>query len=231
MARLNSLYSTSSELVYDEIRSQIVSRELCPGDRLPEMKIAVDMNVSRTPVREALRRLSSEGLVQIKPNSGARVVSPSAEEVSSAYVVRETLEALSVRLACKNGLDDTTVRRIELALCEEKEAFDRGDAEASIAANGLFHKLIANASKNPLLYEYIENVTLRTNTYILFYSSLDQEKDFRLAEHRAIYRAILERDEVQADKLIKEHLHHAYSVLASPHAIKPIKNTSKGKER
>ena len=82
------LYSTSSDYVYFGLRDRIANRELKPKERLLEVKIASEMGVSRTPVREALRRLANEGLVKIVPNSGARVASPSPEEMESAYSVR-----------------------------------------------------------------------------------------------------------------------------------------------
>ena len=112
MIRHSSYYNTSSDFVYLELRAKIVRKQLKPGERLPEIRISNEMGVSRTPVREALRRLASEGLVRIIPNSGARVTAPSAAEVDGAYNVREHLEALSVSLACKNGIDRRAAERL-----------------------------------------------------------------------------------------------------------------------
>ncbi len=75
---LHRMYNTSSDSVYMDLRGKILSRELKPAQRLLEVKIANEMGVSRTPVREALRRLANEGLVKIVPNSGARVASPTS---------------------------------------------------------------------------------------------------------------------------------------------------------
>ncbi|KUK42618.1 MAG: Transcriptional regulator, GntR family, partial [Thermovirga lienii] len=74
--------------MYHEIRHKIITKQLKPGQRLPEVNIAAELGVSRTPVREALRRLASEGLVMIIPNSGARLASPSRKEMENTYVVR-----------------------------------------------------------------------------------------------------------------------------------------------
>ena len=79
------IYNTSSDSVYLDLRSRIVARELKPAQRLQEVKIANEMGVSRTPVREALRRLAVEGLVRIVPNSGARVASPTEAAVISVF--------------------------------------------------------------------------------------------------------------------------------------------------
>jgi DNA-binding GntR family transcriptional regulator len=75
------LYTTSADYAYQELRHKIITKQLKPGQRLPEVNIAVQMGVSRTPVREALRRLASEGLVIIIPNSGARLAAPTAREI------------------------------------------------------------------------------------------------------------------------------------------------------
>ena len=212
----SKFYSTSSDFVYLELRAQIVKKQLKPGERLPEMRLAEDMGVSRTPVREALRKLANEGLVRIIPNSGARVAAPTASEVHGAYTVREYLESLSVNLACRNGIDRRTVERMEEVLSIEEETFTKKDLEANIEANNMFHRLIAEAGKNAVLREYIDNIILRTNVYVLFFDPFIEQENCNSAEHRAILRAIAVRDADLADKLIKEHLRRSHSVLTAP---------------
>lgn len=217
MIRHSSYYNTSSDFVYLELRARIVNKQLKPGERLPEVRISKEMGVSRTPVREALRRLASEGLVRVIPNSGARVTAPSAAEVEGAYSVREHLEALSVSLACKNGIDSRTVERFEDVLRDEESAFIARDLEASLEANNNFHRLIADASKNIVLIEYVENIILRTNVYILFYDPFTEEKNYSSEEHRKILVSIISGDGDLAGKLMKDHLHHSHAVLEKPH--------------
>ena len=110
--RESQLYTTSADYVYRELRHRIITKQVKAGQRLPEVNIAVQMGVSRTPVREALRRLESEGLVDIVPNSGARLAAPSRREVENAYVVREQLECLAVRLAAQT-VAEKHVRRLD----------------------------------------------------------------------------------------------------------------------
>ncbi len=212
----SSYYNTSSDFVYLQLRTRIVNKQLKPGERLPEVRISNEMGVSRTPVREALRRLASEGLVRIIPNSGARVTAPSASEVEGAYNVREYLETLSVRLACINGIDRRMADRFEEVLRDEESAFLARDIEADLEANNSFHKLIAEASKNIVLIEYVENIILRTNVYILFYDPFTEEKNYSIEEHRKILEAILSGDEVSAVRLMRDHLCHSHSVLEKP---------------
>ena len=217
MIRHSSYYNTSSDFVYLELWAKIVRKQLKPGERLPEIRISNEMGVSRTPVREALRRLASEGLVRIIPNSGARVTAPSAAEVEGAYNVREHLEALSVSLACKNGIDRRAAERFEEVIKDEESAFAARDIEASLEANNNFHRFIADASKNIVLIEYVENIILRTNVYILFYDPFTEEKNYSSEEHRKILSAIVSGDEALAGRLMKEHLCHSHSVLEKPY--------------
>lgn len=218
----HSTYNTSSDFVYFELRAGIVNKQLKFGERLPEVKISNKMGVSRTPVREALRRLASEGLVKIIPNSGARVAAPSATEVEGAYVVREYLEVLSVQLACRNGIDRRTSGRFEEALKKEESAFLARDIEACLEANNSFHKLIADASKNIVLIEYIENIILRTNVYILFYDPFKEEKNYSTEEHRKILASIMTGNERTADELMRDHLRHSHLVLEKPYKRRNI---------
>jgi len=209
-------YNTSSDFVYIELRGRIIGKKLVPGERLPEVKIASDMGVSRTPVREALRRLAAEGLVRIVPNSGARVAAPTAKEMENAYAVREYLETFSVRLACTNGLDSRTSERIEEVLASEEEAFKARDLDAYLEVNNTFHRMLADASKNVILREYVENIILRTNVYILFYDSFDEDINYSTEEHRGILRAISDKDADRAERLMREHLRHSHRALAVP---------------
>lgn len=213
----SNCYNTSSEFVYLQLRARIVNKQLKPGERLPEVRISNEMGVSRTPVREALRKLASEGLVRVIPNSGARVTAPSILEVEGAYNVREHLEALSVQLACRNGIERRTAERFEEVLRDEESAFLAHDIEATLEANNNFHKLIADASKNIVLIEYVENIILRTNVYILFYDPFTEEKNYSNNEHRMILEAILSKDEASANKLMKDHLCHSHAVLEKPY--------------
>ncbi|OUO95239.1 GntR family transcriptional regulator [Cloacibacillus sp. An23] len=200
------MYNTSSDSVYMDLRGKILNRELKPAQRLLEVKIANEMGVSRTPVREALRRLANEGLVKIVPNSGARVASPTAHEMENAYAVREYLENMSVELACRAGLDKRMLEKLDGLVREGDAAFESGDREAALAANSAFHRVISEAGKNYVLSEYVDNIIQRTNVYIYFYSKFVEFDNDSSGEHRAILRAIAQRDRIGAQELMKEHL-------------------------
>src|SRR5690554_5640369 len=137
------LYTTSADYAYQELRHKIITKQLKPGQRLPEVNIAVQMGVSRTPVREALRRLASEGLVIIIPNSGARLAAPTAREIEDTFLVRDQLETLAIRLAAER-IGDRHLRRLEEAMIEEGRAIEEKDLEKYLEVNEAFHKAIAD---------------------------------------------------------------------------------------
>lgn len=208
------MYNTSSDSVYMELRGKILSRELKPAQRLLEVKIANEMGVSRTPVREALRRLAHEGLVKIVPNSGARVASPSSHEMDNSYSVREYLENMSVELACRTGMDKRTLERLDGLVRDGDAAYDAGDVDAFLAANNDFHRIIAEAGKNYVLSEYVDNIIQRTNVYIYFYSKFVESENKSSGEHRAILRAIAQRDRIGAQELMKQHLERVHAMFS-----------------
>lgn len=208
------MYNTSSDSVYMELRGKILSRELKPAQRLLEVKIANEMGVSRTPVREALRRLANEGLVKIVPNSGARVASPSSHEMDNSYSVREYLENMSVELACRTGMDKRTLERLDGLVRDGDAAYDAGDVDAFLAANNDFHRIIAEAGKNYVLSEYVDNIIQRTNVYIYFYSKFIEAENKSSGEHREILRAIAQRDRIGAQELMKQHLERVHAMFS-----------------
>ncbi|NLB84459.1 MAG: GntR family transcriptional regulator [Synergistaceae bacterium] len=208
------LYTTSADYAYQELRHRIITKQLKPGQRLPEVTIAVQMGVSRTPVREALRRLASEGLVIIIPNSGARLAAPTAKEIEDTFLVREQLECLAIRLAA-DRVGERHLRRLEEAIVEESRAIDQRDLEVYLEVNETFHKTLADASGNKVLAEYVENILARTNAYIVFYDPFYERESIPTVEaHREILVALRSRDAEKCVKLMRQHLSDAFSGLS-----------------
>jgi len=210
------LYTTSADYVYQELRHRIITKNLKPGQRLPEVNIAVEMGVSRTPVREALRRLASEGLVLIIPNSGARLASPTKREMEDTYVVREQLECLATRIAA-GRISERNIRRLEDTIIEEERAFEEKNLELYLEVNETFHKVIADSSGNRVLSEYVENILARTNAYVVFYDPFyDIEDNPSVIQHKGIVQAFKDRDADLAVDLMREHLKLSLYDLSNP---------------
>jgi len=210
------LYTTSADYAYQELRHKIITKQLQPGQRLPEVNIAVQMGVSRTPVREALRRLSSEGLVLIIPNSGARLAAPTAREIEDTYLVRERLESLAIRFAAER-ITERHLRRLEEALIEENRAVEEKDLETYLEVNETFHKTIADSSGNRVLAEYVENILARTNAYVVFYDPFYELASFpSVEEHRSILTALRHHDVERCVELMQTHLKNSVEGLRMP---------------
>lgn len=214
--RESQLYTTSADYVYRELRHRIITKQVKAGQRLPEVNIAVQMGVSRTPVREALRRLESEGLVDIVPNSGARLAAPSRREVENAYVVREQLECLAVRLASQT-MAEKHFRRLEEIIGAEESAFRERNLELYLEINESFHRIIAEATGNRILATYVENILARTNVYIVFYDPFyEDERNPSIAEHKTLLQALRSHDGDLAERLMREHLQTTMTGMAKP---------------
>lgn len=208
------IYSTSAEAVYRQLLHLIFSKQLKPGQRLPEVLLAEQLNVSRTPVREALRRLANEGLVVLMPNVGASIVTPTRPEMVDTYEVRNALECLAVRKAAEK-ITRVQLARLEEKIAEEEEVFARRDLEAYIEVNNAFHRIIAEAGGNLILADTIENYLARTFVYMVFFESFfDFDTNPSLEEHRAIMAALKAGDAETAVSLMNRHIRQATEDLS-----------------
>ena len=164
------------------------------------------MGVSRTPVREALKRLADQGVVTIIPNVGARLAAPARVEVENAYEVRVCLEAMAARRAALHA-SAVDLALLDECVASESEGAIPPDPEAQLARGLAFHRLLAQASGNPILVETLETVFARTTAYDLLYPMEDAE-DWRQsrAEHGDILEALKQRDPDLAERLIREHV-------------------------
>lgn len=197
---------TASDYVYRQIRKHIFEKRLTIGQRLPEIAIAKEFAVSRTPVREALRRLENEGLVQIKPGWGACLASPSREEIIDTYEVREYLEVLAIRKAA-NRITPLQLCMLQEQIDAEKKTFEERDLEAYLKVNDEFHLIIAESSGNTALFDYIKNILSRTFVQALFFESFfDFDDNPSLEEHINILKALEEHDEEECIRLMTNHV-------------------------
>lgn len=202
----NDLFQSSVDYVYDEIRSLIMTKNFLPGQRLPEISIAKRLEVSRTPVREALRKLANEGLVVLIPNGGARLASPSKQEIQDAFELRVYLECLAARKAAQN-ITPVQICLLEEQIQAEEQIFEEKDLEGYLEVNQAFHSIIAEASGNILLNEYISNILSRTFVYMVFFESFfDFDSNPSLQEHREIVEALRNRNEELVVKLLQDHI-------------------------
>lgn len=194
-----------SELVYEEIKSRIMSMDYRPGVPLAELSLSEQLGVSRTPVRTALRMLEKDGLVDFIPNRGAFVKQLTATDLAEIYVIREILEGYCANRVCATISDDS-IRYIEEKLDASEQKMEEGDFEqASILASEL-HNVIIGLVGNQRIKDYLISI----GQYAGRMKHLPTETKRALinsnTEHRAILEALKARDGELAEKRMKEHI-------------------------
>lgn len=195
----------TSEGVARILRTKIFAGELKPGEPLPERLFAEQLGVSRTPVREAMFTLQSEGLVELTPNRGATVRTITAHDIVQIYSLRCVLESYAAREAAHartvedlDAMDDayTKLERISR----------RGGAAEQALADLAFHTAVTEASGSRLLQTIMGQVLAFTVSYRSSYEYPDERTAIVLAEHRAITEALRAQDADEAERLMREHV-------------------------
>lgn len=194
---------TVAQDVYDYLRAELLAGRLVAGTWLREQEVATALNVSRTPVREAVRRLAQDGLVVIEANRGVRVHEPDLAEARATYAVRATLEGMAAGLAAERVGADTR-SRLEEQLRSMTEAA-KDDAARHIEADNAFHALVAELSGNPVLHEYIERLNVRITRIKVITRHLNPT-GFAREQHAAIAGAILSGDADTARQRMENHV-------------------------
>jgi DNA-binding GntR family transcriptional regulator len=190
---------------YEQLENAILTGELKPRERLVESDLAARLGMSRTPVREALRRLEERGLVRILPHRGAVVSDISAGEVEGIYAVRMHLESLASRLACQRIGREGIQQAEAMQAAYEAEAAGR-EVRSLMRANDRFHDVMYLASGNPCLFELIQQLRRQVHA-VRFYAWAQPDRITRsLAEHRQMLAVLRERDGERLATLTQEHL-------------------------
>jgi DNA-binding GntR family transcriptional regulator len=196
---------TLAQQVYTHLRQGILENAYPPAAPLPEEALAARLNVSRVPVREALRRLASEGLVTLVPRQGAVVSSLSRKQFLDAYRLRGALEALAVRLAIPQLTADDLDRLSDID-AEMKTAAAAGDPEAFFAANAAFHAVFIDRAGNDYLRATYEPLMDQMRRYRSPSADLRGGLERSIEEHEAILAAVRAGDAAEASRLIGEHI-------------------------
>jgi DNA-binding GntR family transcriptional regulator len=202
------------EQVRDRLREDILAGRLEPGTELSEVALAKDFGTSRGPLREALGRLASEGLVTITPRRGAVVAQLSREEFIDAYQVREALETLAVRLAVPL-MSDAEIAHLR-ELCELMDRAARDDeVRVFFDTNNSFHEALVRGSRNRKLHDVHRMLVGQMVPYLPRSLELRGNLQQSVAEHQAILAAIEDRDVERAAALLAEHIEVPQRVLES----------------
>jgi DNA-binding GntR family transcriptional regulator len=197
---------TTADAAYQALRQAILQGDLAPGERLRSDALANDLKVSRTPVREALRKLEAEGLVE-RSGSGLIVREFSEKDLTEIFYVREALEGMAARLAAENATPGEIAEIREL-LDDMEAVRERGDVAALRPLTAEFHRSIGRASHNGRLLQSLESLLehvrqMQTSTLL----QVEGRPAEALKEHRDLLKAIEARDAERAEKLARAHRH------------------------
>lgn len=193
------------DVVFNTLRKAILTGQLKPGERLMEVHLANRLGVSRTPIREAMRKLELEGLVIMIPRRGAEVAEITEKSLSDVLEVRRALDALSVELAC-DRITDEEIEELGKA-CDEFERAAKGKDVSVIArADVALHDIIVQAAGNQRLQQLVNNLAEQMYRYRFVYIKDESQHDKLIAEHREIYESIAGHDKERALKAAKLHI-------------------------
>lgn len=192
--------------VADQLRRMILTGHHKPGDRLVEDKLSVELGVSRVPIREALRTLAAEGLVDLPPRRGASVAALSPGVARDLVEVRATLEGLNARLAARHH-QGAIVDQLRQVLIEGNRAAQSGTIDDLVRLNAAFHDKLAEAGRNSVLWDIMR--TLRERTSLAFAANGTARSRADWEEHSRILAAVIEGDEDLAALLATRHVHQA----------------------
>ncbi|TET29393.1 MAG: GntR family transcriptional regulator [Anaerolineales bacterium] len=208
----NPKHQTMLEFVADRIRDLILSRQLEPGERLAQSQLAERFGVSRTPVREALQKLASEGLVTFSPYKGAFVAKFSSSELMDLYSIRIALEGYCASLAALR-ITDEHLEQLEALLDQMKEEYGRADRWRLLAANREFYAVLYAIPNQPLLYELTMKYLDMADAYRRM--ALAQELYFKhiIGGHEKLLTAMRQRNPETVERLLRVQMEEIRAML------------------
>lgn len=193
------------DVVFNTLRRAILTGQLKPGERLMEVHLASRLGVSRTPIREAIRKLELEGLVIMIPRRGAEVARITEKSLKDVLEVRRALDALSVELACDRITQEDINRLLEACRAFER-AVREGDASVIASADVALHDIIVEATGNVRLQQLVNNLSEQMYRFRFVYIKEESQHDNLIAEHREIYESIVSRDKERAAAAARLHI-------------------------
>lgn len=205
-------YKPLRDVVFESIRGAIISGELKPGERLMEVQLAGKLGVSRTPVREAIRKLELEGLVVMAVRKGAYVADLSIKEITDVLELREALEGLAAGLAA-DRITEAEIIELQTIAIDFDKALLSDNMEQMVIKDVEFHDKIFKATRNERLVQLTNNLREQVQRFReMHIYNYNKSKELS-TEHYAISNAIAKRDVDQAEKMAKKHIENAESYI------------------
>lgn len=198
-------YLPLRDVVFNTLRQAILRGELKPGERLMEIQLANKLGVSRTPIREALRKLELEGLVNMVPRKGAEVADITEKSLRDVLEVRKALEELSVQLACEK-ITEEEIEELKRVAERFKDTLDDQDVTKIAEADVAFHDVIYTATDNQKLILLLNNLHEQMYRYRVEYLKKEEAYPQLIAEHEELIDNISKRNKEEATRIMCEHI-------------------------
>ncbi|AET65812.1 transcriptional regulator [Desulfosporosinus orientis DSM 765] len=211
-------YKPLREIVFESMRDAILSGVLQPGERLMEIQLAEEMGVSRTPVREAIRKLELENFVVMIPRKGAYVAGVSSKDVADVFEIRSALEGLAAGLAAERITEDELEQMERVLFCRSNEG--DMDLEEVVKSDTDFHALVYSASRNERLIQILANLREQIQRFRATSLAVPGRNKLALEEHRAIVEALRNHNSEEAQALAMAHIVTAENVMFDALSIK-----------
>ncbi|HEY3791171.1 MAG TPA: GntR family transcriptional regulator [Bradyrhizobium sp.] len=212
--------ATASSMIYSDLRAQLLSLQRRPGEDVSEAEIALSYGVSRTPVREAILKLSDEGLLEIFPQSGIIVSRIPVAALPEAIIIRKALEETTARLAAERATS-SQILALRATLERQREAEAARDSETFHQADEAFHATIAEIAGHPGIWKLIQQVKVHVDRY----RRLTLPQRGRIAqvitEHQVIVTAIEAHDPARARIAMDHHLERLLDNIYATRSINP----------
>lgn len=199
-------YKPLRDVIYENIRKAIIRGDFSPGERIMEIQLAEKLGVSRTPVREAIRKLELDGLVEMIPRKGTYIKKVIKKDIEDIFEVRKYLEALAAFLAAQR-IKENQIKEMKEILVDFDKYSEQNDIKGLIEMDTKFHDALFRASGNEKLVEIAQSIKQHVYRYRVLYINDYGNKEGTLSkEHHEILDAIIKRDPQTAEKLSREHV-------------------------
>lgn len=195
------------DVVFKTLRKAILTGQLQPGERLMEVHLANRLGVSRTPIREAIRKLELEGLVIMIPRRGAEVAEITEKSLKDVLEVRRALDMLCAELAC-DRITEEEMEKLKEACEHFAEVTKTEDLTEIAKADVALHDILIEATGNQRLQQMINNLAEQMYRYRFVYIKDVTKHDVLIKEHTIIYEAVKDRDKEKAAQAAKMHIDH-----------------------
>ncbi|MDL2301171.1 GntR family transcriptional regulator [Lachnospiraceae bacterium OttesenSCG-928-D06] len=213
------------DVVFKTLRQAILTGELKPGERLMEIHLANRLGVSRTPIREAIRKLELEGLVIMIPRRGAEVAQITEKSLKDVLEVRRAMDALCVELAC-DRISQEEIKELQKACENFENQVKAKDAKRIAQADVELHDIIVKATGNQRLIQLVNNLAEQMYRYRFEYIKDFSRHQTLIDEHRIIYESIVNKEKEVATKAAKTHIdNQETAIMAQIHEEESLKKS------